>query len=533
MNEFTQHLQTTLRGIWRHRWLGVAVAWALALGGATVVQTVPERHEARARIYVDTQTVLKPLMAGLAFQPDIDQQVRMLGRTLVSRPNVERLVNDAEIGLLKGRPQNADELIDDLTKSIKVEQTGGNNLYAISYRDTDPQRAERVVKGLVTLFIGAGADTKRRDSEDASRFIDEQIKTYESKLSAAEAKLKDFKLRNMDVATGNNDSFARMTALSEDIDKLRVQAAAAQRSRDALRTELAHEPAQLPVEAPPPVPVQPQGSVTPELDARIDGQRRQLDDLLRRYTDQHPDVLNVRRTIGQLEAQRRQEQEQRQREAQQARQAALAAAPKAPQGGAAATSPIYQRLRVALAESEANYSALQGQIEAQQRRIDVIRSQATKAPQAEAELAQLNRDYDIIRKNYEQLVSRREAASLGVKIDQNGSLADFRLIEPPRVLPQPVFPGKRALALIVMVLALAGGAAAAYGRSMMLPIIASERELREISRRPVLGSLGLVSDPVLLAAVTQDRRRLLLALGAFLGLHLVWMAWVVSRTAAA
>jgi hypothetical protein len=197
----------------------------------------------------------------------------------------------------------------------------------------------------------------------------------------------------------------------------------------------------------------------------------------------------------------------------------------------APTSPIYQRLRIALAEAEAKVSSLQGQIDAQQRRIDEIRAQATKAPQAEAELSQLNRDYDIIRKNYEQLVARREAASLGVKIDQNGSLADFRLIEPPRVMPNPVFPSKRLLALAVMLAALLAGASAAYVRSIMNPTFASERELREFTRRPVLGSLGLVSDPGRMAVVAKDRQRVLLALGAYLIVHAAWMGWVVLHSA--
>ncbi len=523
MNDFTQHMLTTLRGIWRHRWLAIIVAWIVALAGAVVVNFTPERYEARARVYVDTQTVLKPLMAGLAYQPDIDQQVRMLGRTLVSRPNAERLVNDPKVGLLEGQHGSVDQIADDLAKSIKVEQTSGNNLYAISYRDSDPRRAHRVVEGLVAIFIDSGADTKLQGSKDASRFIDEQIKSYEGKLTEAETRLKDFKLRNMGVAgsgTANQDYFGRITSLTDDVARLRVEARAAERSRDSLKHELSQESPSLPVE---PTAAAPQLSATPELDGRIDAARRQLDELLRRYTDEHPDVVATKRNIGQLEAQRRHEIDIRPR--------ATGAAGTGPKAQMAPTSPIYQRLRIALAEAEAKVSSLQGQIDAQQRRIEEIRSQATKAPQAEAELSQLNRDYDIIRKNYEQLVARREAASLGVKIDQNGSLADFRLIEPPRVMPNPVFPSKRLLALAVMVAALLAGAGAAYLRSMMNPTFASERELREFTRRPVLGSLGLVSDPARMAVVNQDRQRVLLALGAYLIVHAAWMGWVVLHSA--
>ena len=139
----------------------------------------------------------------------------------------------------------------------------------------------------------------------------------------------------------------------------------------------------------------------PELDTRIAAQKRQLDELLRKYTDEHPDVVAARNTIRQLEAQK----------------AAERSARTEGHAGAAATSPVYQQLRVQLAQAEANVASLGSQLAAQQQRLEELHATASKVPQAEAELAQLNRDYDVIRHNYELLVSRREAASLGVKMD--------------------------------------------------------------------------------------------------------------------
>ncbi len=146
--------------MWRRRWIALLVSWAVALLGAAVVWFVPDRHEASSRIYVDTQTVLKPLMAGLAFQPDIDQQVRMLARTLVSRPNIELLLDRPGANIFVPG-QSRDQMIDGLMERIKVDPTGGN-LYLISFRDTDPDRAKAVVTGLVDLFVGSGSIPSRR-----------------------------------------------------------------------------------------------------------------------------------------------------------------------------------------------------------------------------------------------------------------------------------------------------------------------------------------------------------------------------------
>lgn len=514
MNEFTRQAAILAGSVWQHRWMAVAVAWVVALAGALVVWVVPERHEARARVYVDTQTVLRPMMVGLAFQPDIDQQVRMLGRTLISRPNVERLVNNPAIGLEKMDPGQLDAQIESLMKSIKVELTGGNNLYAISYRDKDPVRARKLVEVLVGMFMESGLDSKRKDSAEASRFIDEQIQLYEGKLTEAENRLKDFKLKNMSVAaTTNQDFFARIQVLTDDVNRLRVALGAAEQSRDATRRELATEEPNLPVAAASAV------SLTPDLDSRIETQKRQLDEMLRRYTEEHPDVLTTRRIISQLEDQRRRELD------------ALKSSNTAVRRAAAATNPVFQRLRLNLAEAEANVASLRSQLGTQQARLEEIRAQSNKVPQAEAELVQLNRDYEIMRRNYDQLVQRREAASLGVKIDQTSSMADFRLIEPPRVLPTPVFPSRIQLALGVMLLAVASGIAVAYTQTLLNPVFSSERELREFTKRPVLGSLLKVEDPRDRDLERQDRLKLAGVMGLFVLANVGWMAWITMRSA--
>lgn len=520
MNDYARQAVMVSRRMWQHRWTAAAVAWGVAVAGAALVWITPERYEAQARIHVDTQTVLKPLMSGLAFQPDVDQQVRMLARTLISRPNVERLVADPAIGLTTPEMTKAerDRLGESLMKVIKLEASGGNNLYAISYRDSDMQRAHRLVDTLMHMFMSSGLDSKRRDSQEASRFIDEEIKAYEAKLTEAESRVKEFKLRNMSIAMASNqDYFARMSGLSEDISRLRVQLGAAEQSRDALRRELSTEEPLLPAEAASAV------SLTPELDARLDAQKRQLDELLRRYTDEHPDVVAVRRTISQLEAQRR-------ADAAEARSKAQAA--RGGRTGSAPTSPVFQRLRISLAEAEANVASLRSQIGTQQSRLDEIRSQAGRVPQAEAELAQLNRDYEVIKKNYEQLVSRRESASLGVKMDEASSMADFRVIEPPRVSPQPVFPGKRQLAVVMMIVALVAGILAAYVKTVLAPTFASERELREFTKRPVLGGLTLVDDPRALDLERQDRLKLAGVLGLFIVVHAAWVTLIALRASA-
>lgn len=508
MNQIVEEALIALRAIWRRRWLAIAVMWGVALVGFAVVWIMPNRYEANARIYVDTQTVLKPLMQGLAFQPDTDQQVRMLAKTLVSRPNVEHILKATHASVPTTGIAH-EQAIDQMIDRIKVD--GGGNLYVISVKDTDPAAAKAVVAALVDLFVGNGTEAKQRDSSEAGSFIDEQIKTYETKLSEAENRLKDFKIRNFGVSgVSTQDYFARTSTISDEVTRLQIAHAAAVQSRDALRRELSSEDPRLPADASnPSIPSAPN-----ELDSRIDSQKKQLDELLRKYTEAHPDVISARQTIRQLEAQRAAER---------------AALKNGGRGGSAATSPVFQRIRVSLADAEANVASLASQLAAQQARLAELRASASKAPQAEAELAQLNRDYDVIRKNYEMLVSRRESASLGVKMDESAQLADFRVIEPPHVMPKAVFPDRSALAGLAMLAALGLGLGLAWALSLIYPTFSTPRQLEVATKRPVIGMISSVTTPDLAAAQRRDLQRVVLALAVFFVAQGVWIVLVTKR----
>lgn len=510
MSQVAGEILTLLRAVWRRRWLAIGVTWITAVLGMAAVWLIPNRYEANARIYVDTQTVLKPLMAGLAFQPDTDQQVKMLARTLVSRPNVDqilKLTHPSPLTTTLAREQAIDRLIE----RIKVESSGGN-LYLISVRDPNPTAAKAVVAALLDLFVGNGTSAKQRDSSEAGTFIDAQIRGYETKLSQAEDRLKDFKIRNFGVSgVSAQDYFARTSAISDEVTRLQIAYAAAEQSREALKHELSSEDPHLPADAANSV----LASAATELDSRIDAQKKQLDELLRRYTDAHPDVISARQTIRQLETQRNAER--------------VAAKAGGKRSGSAATSPVFQRIRVSLADAEANVASLGSQLSAQRARLAELRGTASKVPQAEAELAQLNRDYDVIRHNYELLVARREAASLGLKMDESAQLADFRVIEPPHVTPKAVFPDRKALALLSMLASLGAGIGLAYVLNLIHPTFSAPKQLEAATKRPVIGMISSVTTAAITAARRSDLQRVVLVMAAFFVTQGIWIILVTKR----
>jgi polysaccharide chain length determinant protein (PEP-CTERM system associated) len=510
MDELLQQAVATLRATWRRRWIGVAVAWVVAVVGAGFIARFPERYEARARVHVDTQSVLKPLLSGLAVQPDINQQIGMLARTMITRPNVEKLASMSQLDLQPVTPGDRERLIDGLMKAIQLTGGGRENLYNVTYRDTEPERAQRVVQNLVSLFVESGLGDKRRDTEGARRFIDEQIKAHEARLEEAENRVKEFKLRHLGLVGGSGaDYFGRMAALTEELNKLRTELRVAEQSRDALRRGLAEEEPNLLDEVPRGLSV-----ATPELDSRIDALRRQLDELLRRYTNEHPDVAATRRLIASLEDQKRQEVEARSR-------AAAMAQTKAP----VATNPVFQRIKIAMAESDSSIAALRARVGETQARLAELRAAAGRIPKIEAEMAQLNRDYEIIKSNFDTLVARREQASISEDVDATARLAEFRVIDPPRVSPTPVFPNRLALIPVVLLAAIAAGVLAAFAVGQIFPTFDSARALRHVTKRPVLGSVSVVVSAPMLRRARLMNTAFAGSVASLILIYGVWIVW--------
>ncbi|MEP6656142.1 MAG: XrtA system polysaccharide chain length determinant, partial [Betaproteobacteria bacterium] len=427
MDDLVRQGVSVLRGMWQRRWIGLTVAWLVGITAAVVILRTPDQFQASARIYVDTQSVLKPLMSGIAVQPNVEQQITILSRTLISRPNVEKLVRMADLDLGVKTREDQEQLVDKLMKTLGISKAGGDNLYTLFYRDVEPANAKRVVQSLVSIFVESSLGGKRKDSDSAKKFIDDQIKVYERKLEEAENRLKEFKLRNIALASADGkDYFGKISEVSSVLAQARLELREAENSRDALKRQVSgEEPAFLPDQ----VDVTPGAAALPQVDGRIEALKRQLDTLRLRYTDEHPDIVAIQRVIEEVEGQRRLELASRQKPAEQRTAKSTINA-----------NPVYQQLKVSLAEAEANVASLRTRVAEFESRYAVLREAAKRTPQIEAEFTQLNRDYEINKKNYENLVARRESAEISGDMEAASGVADFRLIDPPRVSPLPVAP---------------------------------------------------------------------------------------------
>jgi polysaccharide chain length determinant protein (PEP-CTERM system associated) len=520
MDLLLSQLLAQARRVWKYRWLGLLFAWVLGLIGMAASFAVPDQYESQARIYVDTQSILKPLMAGLAVQPNVEQQVTMLSRTLITRPNIEKLVRMADLDLKKQTKAEQEAQIDNLMKTLSIATTGRDNLYTLAYKDKDGDTAKRVVQSLVSIFVESSLGASRKDTATATTFINEQIKAYETKLEEAEQRLKAFRIRNLEMMSGDGkDAASRLGELSSAMERARLELKEAENSRDAARQQMEEERKGVTSTTQSLMQESAISVSTPEIDARIAELRRGLDSLMQRFTEQHPDVVALRKMIKDLEAQRKVEAAELRKQAM--------SMPTASGGG----SPMQQELQRMAATAEVQVAALKTRVKEYQDRYSAALAAMKTAPQVEAEAAQLNRDYEIHRKNYNDLVSRRESAAMSGELDVASGVADFRLIEPPRVSPRPVAPNRYLLLSLALVVALAGGLFTAFAAAQLRPVFYDSNELRLKTELPILGVVSRIVSDAERRRSRVDRLRVLGATGGLVLTFVLAMAALAIMSA--
>ena len=452
---------------WKFRWVALLCAWLAAAGGWLVVRTLPDSYEASARVYVNTQTVLKPLLKDLTVSTDAMEQVELMTRALLTRPHLETVVASTGLDARARTQAERDSQLANLQRTIEVTRNSSDQVYTISYSDHDPDMARMVVQALLDDFM---ADTMRGDIEqsaEAQKFIEEQIETYEQRLTEAEERRADFKRKNMGLMQGgDSDYYSRFQAARSAVNDLQSQIRSLGNRRNELARQVAGEEAGG-------EDIVSQTSV----DKVISNLEAEAAQLKLRFTDKHPDVVRVNRTLEELY--RAREEELRARAA----------------GGpnpARAVDPVYQQMKIALSAANADLAALQSQLAEKNAEVSYLRSMADTIPDVEARLARLNRDYDVVKSEYETLLQRLESVKMNQEVQADKKDVQFRVLEPPRTPLQPAGPDRLRLNTMVILGALGFGFAVAFVLSHRDPAFYSAESLREVAGLPVYGLVGIV-----------------------------------------
>ncbi|MDY6827973.1 MAG: XrtA system polysaccharide chain length determinant [Pseudomonadota bacterium] len=476
MQEQLELVLSYARGVWKRRWWVLAIAWLVAVVGWVFVQRLPDEYESSARVYVDTQSLLKPLLRGLTIQMDVGQEIRLMERTLLSRPNLEKIVRMTDLDLAATTDVEYEALLNRLKGNIEMSKDSRQNLYSISYSDSDPEQAKRVVQAVVTTFI-ENTIGERRDSTataSAQRFLDKQISEYEQRLRESEARLKEFKQNNVAFMSGSGGYFQQLQNAQTQLETARLELKEAEERRDSILWQLENEESEDLLM--PDFGLGSGASVATPYDGRIENLNTQLDSMLLRYTEQHPSVIELRRTLAELEKLRDEEV---------ARATSADLSPNADDRG-----PFYQQLRLALSQAEATVASLTARVANFQSKAEALQAKVDTVPEIEAQLTALNRDYGITKTKYEELLNRRESALMSQRVEEDVNDIQFRVIDPPRVSATPTGPNRPLLMAGVLGVGLVIGGGLATLFSLLRPTFTSTLLLGQITGVQVLGTVS-------------------------------------------
>jgi polysaccharide chain length determinant protein (PEP-CTERM system associated) len=460
---------------------------------------------------VDTNTLLKPLLQGLTIQPNTQDRIQLLSRTLLSRPNLEKLMRMTDLDLEATNPQEQGMLISDLKNRISL--SGGEqqqrSLYSISVEHPDRETAKRIAQALVTVFIESSLSGKREDVTGSLEYLDDKIREYEDSLMAMEGEVAQFKQQHFDIL-GEEGGFYR-TLGSERSALQRAQQSLLEEENRMLELQrqiAGEDPLYNPVFLPPisrggPVqrrvvaPQQQQGPIPTPYDARIYDLAGDMDALNLRYTERHPEVRQAKSLMGEL----LQEQADFQAEVLAQRKgssnapedlkpAEPAALPKVPYSGLT-SSPVYLDMRKALSESESSIASLQARVQAHEERVAELEAQVGTIPEVEAELSRMEREIQLMNSAHSTMTSKRALARLGQDVDEKASSVNFRVIDPPFVPLQPSEPNKLLLNALVLGAAILVGVGVSFLISLISPVVIDPHTLMTITGLPVLGTVSL------------------------------------------
>lgn len=474
MHELLTRLLAEARGTWRFRWYGLVVAWFVAVAGCLLVYSMPDQFQASARVHVDTDSILQPLLKGLTVHPDMDTKVRLITNTLLSRPNLQKIARRTDLSLQAKTPDQEEALLDRLRHDIDLSRSG-RDLYTISYINAAPREAQNVVQTVLNILMETTIGATREDSASARKFLEQQVKEYEGRLQSAEQRLAAFKRKNLGMMPdqGGRDYYARLSGAQQTLQNLQDQLQTAQSQRQAMQKEIAAmKNGKMPTSVPNP-------RVT-SLDAQIQSNSQQLNDLLLKYTDQHPDVIALKDRIARLRKERDK----------------AAAAPAAPGSVDLTTNPVYQKLQMDLNTVNVQVQTLQTKIADQQRQITDLKSQVDAITEVETQLKNLTRNYDVTKQRYQELLTRLNTAELSRDAEHSGKQIQFQIIDPPVLPAAPMGPNRPLYVLVVLVAALGAGLAFAFFLHQVRPVFMNRRVLAEVTGRPVLGSVSMAFSAV-------------------------------------
>lgn len=510
-----------LRPYWRRRHILIVVAWLICLLGWSIIAFLPDRYQANTRLYIETENLLTPLLRNIAVQADVQKQLEVLQRTLLNHTNMAKVAHATDLDLLAETDFDKERLYDSLAHSITV-RAEGQNLFSVTYSSQDPQLAKKVVETLLNIFVETNLGQNRSSMENAQSFLESQIAQYELRLKQADQRLADYKASHIDMLSASGASFgARLEQARQAQNAAQAKYDDAVILRDQLQATLKNTPQMIDIDSQPQVVINSgigagsgrSPAATGSASQRVRQLRQELASLQVQYTDGHPDVVAAKRSLAAAEAELKNEEDTK-KEGVKPDQAHVGNAP----------NPVYEQVKLRLIQVEGEVAQAQSQLQTAKAEVARFQALAASAPNVEADLADLTREYSVQKSKFEELLGRRESARISAAVEVSGDKLQFRVIEPPTVPSRPIFPNRPLLATMVLILGIGTGGALIFLLHKFDETVTTDSVLAGEFNLRLLGKVTRMEDASQKVASFRDMQISVGAAVGLLGLYALFIA---------
>jgi protein tyrosine kinase modulator len=482
----------------RRRWWLMGPLFLCGFLAFGVARFWPEKYRSEALILVEQQKVPE-LYVTPNVVTDLQDRLQSMTQQILSRTRLQKLIEQFGLYANPRQRMNLDEVVDKMRGDIRIElvqvprRQEELTAFRIDFSYGSARVAQQVTNELTSLFIDQNLEARGQQSVTTTTFLENQLEQARQDLAQQEQRLREYKIRFIGELPEQQQSMLQMLgSLQAQLDANTAAIGRAEQQRIYLESMRSEDQAMREFigsgdgnAATSPIAV---------ADAAIRDLRKQLTDLEAKYTSRHPDVDKLRDQIADWERSRKQ-LEQKPESALSAEASGTAIPlPKAP-----ALVEVESRLKATKAEID-NHQAEGKKLQA---RMDDLESRLNLTPVREQQLAEVTRNYDNSRQNYQSLLQKKLQSELATNLEKRQQGEQFRIIDPANLPLKPSEPNRLEIVVIGWALGLFVGLGLTALLEMTDETVHNERSLLECVQVPVL-----VHIPVIRSRPERIRTRL-------------------------
>jgi polysaccharide biosynthesis transport protein len=462
----------------RRRWWFSIAAFLVTVGSALGSCLIPNRYKSEATILVQQQQIPERYVTPNS-TTDLDQALQAMTHAVLSRPRLLKVIADFNLYPNQRKRLSSEQLVELMRNDITIEslenpndaQRNGPDAFSITYIGSGPEIVQQVTDRLQKLFVNEDLQTQEQRDVTTTSFLENQLGTAQADLNAKEARLRDFKMANLgELPEQQQGNLQILGGVEAQLQSTNAALSRANEQRTYLQSLIAQY-RNLTIATGSTSPNTPGSNPIDTTRAELNRLQNERTTLLGTFSPQYPDVKQVDREIAETQAllARLQKQKTEQTLGSSASQGSL---------GDATTDTTVAQLNSQLKANELEIANDTEQIKREQEQISEYQHRLNLTPVREQQLTDLESQYDLAKKNYDDLYTKKTQSALATDLQKDQQGEQFKLIDPPNLPTKPFSPNRLAIAIGGLAGGIALGVALAYLIEILDSSLHSEIELR-------------------------------------------------------